>query len=74
VLGTALDFVERTGVLDWLRLLVHVGLPRIIRPLAWMIAFLCRSRNGRGQGPVSTRTMSVQGCCALRKLGEQYNL
>ena len=31
VLGTTLDFVKRTGVLDWLRL-VHDGLPRIIRP------------------------------------------
>ena len=31
VVGTTLDFVEVTGVLDWLRL-VHDGLPRIIRP------------------------------------------
>src|SRR4051812_6269331 len=31
VLGTTLDFVKLTGVLDWLRL-VHDGLSRIIRP------------------------------------------
>ena len=33
VLGSTLDFVKLTGVLDWLRL-VHDGLPPIIRPLA----------------------------------------
>ena len=34
VVGTTLDFVEVTGVLHWLRL-VHAGLLRVIRPIAW---------------------------------------